>query len=69
MNDDQISIASDYSKQTSPTERSSRDNHRLFPVSTYIEPPPQTIKSDIKLNLHQNQQQPQQQQQQQQSFK
>lgn len=38
MNDDQISIASDSIKQASPTERSSRSNNRLFPISTYIEP-------------------------------
>lgn len=52
MNDDQISIISDYSKQASPTERSSRNNHRLFPVSTYIEPP---TNNDTKTNSQKQQ--------------
>lgn len=38
MNDDQLSVISDSSK-TSPSERSSRSNYRLFPVSTYVESP------------------------------
>lgn len=37
MNDDQISLSSDCSKQQSQIEQSSRNNHRLFPVSTYTE--------------------------------
>lgn len=38
MSDDQISISSsNNSKKITQTEQSSRDNHRLFPVSTYTE--------------------------------
>lgn len=54
MSDDQISIASpNNNKKIIQSEQSSRNNHRLFPLSTYTE---SNTESVLKLHLQNNQQ-------------